>query len=557
MVLLPPESAGIALGSLSLFGQTLTACVHGFERYSLVRNLGTEFTDLQRKLSWTRSRLATWASDWGISDGRHLEDDRFQRYVEMATSHLVYINYLLAELAKAEEALPTLETAGWQARSPVAALSRWSKTGDVSAAELKDLTDKIERLNAEASTVEKVRYYLADSRAPRMVDTVRSMVEDLFLQFPPPRDDIAASLARNRALQSNSHATLDAAARDAKVDPALAALTLLKVESLRLEQRSDQLASADPEEPTYVIVEGSEAWKGSRGTAFYFNEEKFPRRVPVLVEKKEVPSEGGYQRHHERIRNVARLLSMKGKPREMRTLDCLGVVSVGDETLTTHKLLYRLPAARFFTLSSILNGQRAAPLPLGKKFACAKVLCRAVLWVHLAGWLHKNICSSNVVFAADEVSQVNIAEPYICGFEYSRHIIAPQDTEPLAGDASNNMYRHPDVQGLPQASRGTERPEFGKAHDVYALGMVLLELGSRRSLSGLKERYEDSGRRWSAEPFREWLVNKEVMTLVPRMGEIYTDVVRICLKGIKRDDGESFQETFFKKVVKKIDLCTA
>ncbi len=31
-------------------------------------------------------------------------------------------------------------------------------------------------------------------------------------------------------------------------------------------------------------------WDGSRGTAVYFNEEKLLRRVPVLVEKKEVPT---------------------------------------------------------------------------------------------------------------------------------------------------------------------------------------------------------------------------------------------------------------------------
>ncbi len=41
------------------------------------------------------------------------------------------------------------------------------------------------------------------------------------------------------------------------------------------------------------------------------------------------------------------------------------------------------------------------------------------------------------------------------------------------------------------------------------------------------------------------------------MGEIYSDVVRVCLNGLKKDDGRSFQETFFEKVVKKIDLCIA
>lgn len=50
---------------------------------------------------------------------------------------------------------------------------------------------------------------------------------------------------------------------------------------------------------------------------------------------------------------------------------------------------------------------------------------------------------------------------------------------------------------------------------------------------------------------------EELGSLVPRIGEIYTDAVRVCLKGLNRDNGRSFQETFFDKIVKKMDLCIA
>src|SRR4051812_11350313 len=114
------ENAGLALGSLSLFAQTLTACVHGFERYSKFnKDLGTEFTDLQTNLVWVRRRLASWADDWGIEEGRHHHDDRFQKYIGMATGHLAWINYLLATLDKEEEAFPTMEAAGGHARTSV------------------------------------------------------------------------------------------------------------------------------------------------------------------------------------------------------------------------------------------------------------------------------------------------------------------------------------------------------------------------------------------------------------------------------------------------------
>ena len=66
-----------------------------------------------------------------------------------------------------------------------------------------------------------------------------------------------------------------------------------------------------------------------------------------------------------------------------------------------------------------------------------------------------------------------------------------------------------------------------------------------------------SGLRCLPQPFRDWLVDQQLASLAPRVGEIYTDVVRVCLNRLKMDNGRSFQETFFQKVVKKMDLCMA
>src|SRR3569833_2555865 len=93
----------LALGGISLFGQTLSACVHGSERYNKAKDLVSEFADIETNRSWARRRLATWAEDWGIEEGCLLVDDGFQKHVEMATSHLVYINYLFARLDKAKK----------------------------------------------------------------------------------------------------------------------------------------------------------------------------------------------------------------------------------------------------------------------------------------------------------------------------------------------------------------------------------------------------------------------------------------------------------------------
>ena len=552
------EAVSLALGSVSIFGQTLSACMRGFEKYNSAKDLSTDAIELRVNLEWTRSRLETWSEGWDIENGSHLSNPHFQKYGQMTINHLVFINYILAELGNVDDIFPTLRDAATYApTSPAISLARLSRTAGVSLDELEALRRKIEQLDTDAGHVEKARWALEEKGPLKMAATVKGMVEDLFLQFPPPEGDVAGLLVKNKILQSDREEWLDAAARNAESNPVLSALTLLKVEALRLEQRATNMKSADPDRDFGVLVE--EKIEGKRGTGKYFNQEERPYQLPILIEVKEVGNSLRTDDHHKRIRNIARLLSMKDKPSEMRTLDCIGVVSISERDSTIHKLLYQLPAPKFFTLSSVLSGRRNT-LPLGKKFACAKILCRAVLYLHLAGWLHKGLRSDNVVFCAAEEADCDLAQPYLCGFEYSRQAAVPQDTAPVDDDVHNNLYRHPDVQGVP-----TFRIEYQRMHDVYALGMILLELGSSRSLRRLKKKYQESSQplqNWTAEGFRTWILEningtKSDFTLAPLMGEIYTEVVDACLRGFKNDDGRSFVETFFLKIVRRIDSCVA
>ena len=71
-------------------------------------------------------------------------------------------------------------------------------------------------------------------------------------------------------------------------------------------------------------------------------------------------------------------------------------------------------------------------------------------------------CSSNSV-------GIDFSEPWLHGFEYSR-----PELDFSAGFVdscpSRDIYRHPERQGQPQKL-------FNKLHDIYALGVVLLEIG--------------------------------------------------------------------------------
>ena len=95
--------------------------------------------------------------------------------------------------------------------------------------------------------------------------------------------------------------------------------------------------------------------------------------------------------------------------------------------------------------------------------------------------VHESFRSENILFfprrldALNEASgsearnDVDLKLPWIFGFEFSR----PEsffsqgfvDTCP-----ERDVYRHPERQGLPVTT-------FKKIHDIYALGVILLEIG--------------------------------------------------------------------------------
>ena len=482
-----------------------------------------------------------------------MSNARFQKHGQIVMNRLVYINYLLLELSGVSSAIPTLNEAATYASTPVVSLPKLTNEAAVPDNEAIALQDKIQRLQLDASFQEKAQWVLRDKNAKIKVQTIKQMIEELFLQFPPPVDDSAAPLAANRDLGSDDEKKLESMIRSSTSDPILAALTMLKYERLKLERKADDLRSVDPAVNVAHLIE--DHGTGPRRLGAFFNRSKQRYPVPVIIEERVVQNDPDMDAHDHRINSVARLLAMDNKPPEMRLLDCLGVISLGGNFSTTYKLLYKLPARDYFNLKDILARSRKT-LPLGMKFSCAKVLARAVLYLHLAGWFHKGIRTNNIVFVADDRDQVDLAEPFICGFEYSRQATSIQESESVDSDAVNNLYRHPDAQGPPTLFRR----EYQSTYDVYALGMVLLELGSHRSLEGLKMKYEEGmgqGQVWTAGNFKVWIIEAILPDMIPKMGEIYVNVVRSCLEGLKRDDGRSPEETFLLKVVMAIDQCRA
>ena len=186
---------------------------------------------------------------------------------------------------------------------------------------------------------------------------------------------------------------------------------------------------------------------------------------------------------------------------------------------------------------------------LDAKFWVAHKLCQSVLEFHTVGWLHKRLCSTNVLFfltsARLEDSWFRI--PYIVGFSHSR----PDKISAFTGgpeESNTNHNQHPLY-----FSKRKYRAEY----DYYSLGVVLLEIGLWAPLSSMIRK--DQG---SCEQIRQQLVDKRLPQLKQYMGRHYYEAVNTCLQGglvgsnlsgrQQASDARALQLNFNVMVVQKI-----
>lgn len=116
--------------------------------------------------------------------------------------------------------------------------------------------------------------------------------------------------------------------------------------------------------------------------------------------------------------------------------------------------------------------------------------------------------------------------PYLTGWGYARLDLGVTDL--LDFEAEPNFYRHPVRQGHPNAT-------FTEEHDLYSLGVVLLEIGVWKTISNLfATQIKLATERKQLPPrdtIRNWLLDIEKGGLVKEMGSAYTGVILECLNG--------------------------
>ncbi|CAG8386077.1 unnamed protein product [Penicillium salamii] len=242
------------------------------------------------------------------------------------------------------------------------------------------------------------------------------------------------------------------------------------------------------------------------------------------------------------IRDLARRLSTSD-PAEFGVLRCRGVIKSSTRAGTSFKLVFEIPPTLSSpqTLREILLHK--APHPLNQRFQLAKQLIRSLMFVHTFGFVHKSIRPDTIIVFRE--SEKMLGHSFLTGFERFR----PGNAETLlSGDSSweKNLYRHPKRQGIHPEER------YIMQHDIYSLGVCLLEIGlwnsfvrpadgsgieSSESLKNVKEALV-SGNRPSL--VKDGLVQIATKRLSGLMGQRYADIVLSCLTCLDPGDTNLF-----------------
>jgi serine/threonine protein kinase len=201
--------------------------------------------------------------------------------------------------------------------------------------------------------------------------------------------------------------------------------------------------------------------------------------------------------------------------------------------------------------------------PLEARLQLAISISIAVAYLHAMSFVHKLIRSSNILItysaplpsgpttaslssSPDQSSVLQSAEgpqigtPYLAGFSYARRGTA-RSTGSSRADWRNEIYRHPERQA---AELGVDPEVYYKPyHDVYSLGVVLLELGLWERLDTT---YEAQLKRATASQRRDRLIDLASRHLSSKVGSTFSRIVRGCLEVDADTEGGEDQMTVQK-----------
>ncbi|KAL3464527.1 hypothetical protein BJX64DRAFT_275736 [Aspergillus heterothallicus] len=266
----------------------------------------------------------------------------------------------------------------------------------------------------------------------------------------------------------------------------------------------------------------------------------------LVLDSRIYPSTGMNGERLERdVRDLARKL-VQADPFEFGLLQCKGVVKHNDKDVWSQSFtfVFRLPPGCSEPRSMrhcLAEMQR--PDSLSDRFRLASELAKSVLYVHTFGFVHKNIRPETILLLRNGESV--LGSSFLIGFDTFR---SEYGHSALMGSTlwERSLYQHPDRIG-PHATQ-----PYVMQHDIYSLGVCLLELGLWESF--ITDRKNQPMLRYSliadAEPpeFKDRLLSLARGELKSRMGNLYSQVVETCLTCLDPGNADFGDKSEFQDV---------
>ncbi|KAF5977929.1 hypothetical protein FCOIX_6261 [Fusarium coicis] len=274
----------------------------------------------------------------------------------------------------------------------------------------------------------------------------------------------------------------------------------------------------------------------------------------VLIEWIPIPKDfDAYKLAHSRMAQILYTLQQIGTFSAIQPLPALGFVEFGGAR--SFGLVSTLPrsftsSTKVYTLYDMLSGgqksaagskpasrvQHALPT-LNQRLQLASNLVMGFYTFLLTRWHHERFNSLHIAFLIDEAGTnskiLDLSQPIIGGFAISRPDSPTELSISASVEDAEVVYLHPDIRKrLKSGAKQTGNEQrFQRFHDIYAVGLLLAEIGYWRPIakvaeSGAKGSKADS---MSPEQLKEAVIKKSKSDLAFFAGETYRDITLRCL----------------------------
>ncbi|KAL4993594.1 prion-inhibition and propagation-domain-containing protein [Aspergillus recurvatus] len=575
------DAVGLGLSAISLSVQLFGGCVTGFTLLSTARNFGKDASFLQTMLSVEEYRFLKWADAVGLTGpegqllpqlNQSLAEELMVQLRDRLDCSKLRERYLLDVHLQPDD-LDHSCSATEASSSPVPQTT----ASDILASAVSDdrrrgILARAKLVHGQKGLSKRLWWAAIDkSRFQDLVRDLRQIIDALWNLLEPIRlkglsqqvtQTLTAVVDMSHDIESlkGLRAILSRASSPvAQSDESLASAVGLKIvrEQLPSENADQQLGPATASEAlrplsrTLLRRPTNKPHPSGPFVAEYDGR-------PVICETKAVQPR---LKSKLRIRaeNLARLLSIP-KGSGFLTLRCLGLLEDMDEFI----FVYEYPAGADASspprsLQDQMRDSASRAPSVTARLQLALQICRTVLTVNTAGWLHKNIRSENILFFRPADTTAGSADPLPCpfigGFAFSRADSPVEVSDQASDDPLLDIYRHPQGMGEPSVS-------YCMYMDHYSLGMVLAEIAEWRPLKHIIRKHVDVTKREVDVPLsalagiHTWFVREMVGRghVDFRMGDMYGRLVAWLTRPVP--GGSNGQQLLaFQQLVNCLESC--